>query len=105
MDSFEVHIDKNKLWSAINDASGTPRVIGDATSNITSAANALSAGFRTKLYYDKKKKKRVGNTQPRYVGDVERRKRSIVGIVHPKNYAAMKDNYLHNTLLKSVRKG
>jgi hypothetical protein len=43
----------------------------------------------------------VGGTQPAYVGDVRMGRRGYVGIVHPGNYAAMKDNYENNTLLKA----
>ena len=105
MGNFDVQIDEKKLWEAVNDADGTRRVIGDSISKITSAANSMSAGFRTGYFYDKKKKKRVGGTKPVFSGDVEKHGRSIVGIVHPKNYAAMKCNHQHNTLLKSLKRG
>ena len=50
--------------------------------------------------------KEVGGTQPRYVSEkaIETQGGSV-SIVHPKNYAAMKDNHLHNTLLKSMKRG
>ena len=86
-----------------------PQVKGYVTrlaSDIASTANALSSGFRTGYFYNKEKKKRVGGTQPHYVSEKAMEvSDGCVAIIHPKNYAAMKDNYLHNTLLKSMRKG
>lgn len=71
---------------------------------IASSANSLGAGFRTKkVHIDGKE---VGGTQPRYVSEKAiETKGGSVAIVHPKNYAAMKDNHLHNTLLKSMKRG
>ena len=62
----------------------------------------MSAGFRTGIYHDHETGETLGNTQPRYEGDVGPDKRFVVGIVYPKNYAAMKDNHKNNTLLKSI---
>ena len=103
MVSWDVHIDENKLWNVVNDASGTQKAITDATNRIAHTANSLGAGFRTKKVHIKGKE--VGGKQPRDVGSAQKMKRTFVGIVHPKNYAAMKDNHLHNTLLKSMRRG
>ena len=103
MDRWDVQIDEGKLWKAINDADGTQRMISDMASDMASMANALGSGFRTKRVSIKGKK--VGGTQPRYASDAKKFNRTFVGIVHPINYAAMKDNHLHNTLLKSMRKG
>lgn len=66
-------------------------------------ANASSADFRTGVYHRDHKSPHVGNTQPRYTGDVEDRDGYWpVGIVHPANYAAMRENMERNTLVKVV---
>lgn len=71
------------------------------TGQITSAANAASAGFRTGYYHRDHKSPAVGGTQPRYTGDVEEHDGWPVGLVNTGNYAAMKDNHQNNTLLKA----
>lgn len=98
-----IKIDENKLYEAIQNAEDLPEVLGEITSRITANANTLGSSFRTGLFYDRSIGQRVGDTQPEYGGDVKRKGRSMVGIVHPRNYAAMKDNYEHNTLLKAAR--
>lgn len=104
MGSFgvELFVDKEKIEEAIQDADGLPETLRGYVSQITAKANSLSSGYRTGYFYDRSKNQRFGGTQPKYSGDVKRVKRSVVGIIHPKNYAAMKDNHEHNTLLKSV---
>ena len=71
------------------------------TAQITARANALGSGFRTGHYHPNHRSPGVGGTQPASVGDVRMGNRGYVGIVHPANYAAMKDNYENNTLLKA----
>lgn len=81
--------------------------VGDAVteeaSYISGKANALGAGFRTGLYHRDHQSPAVGNTAPEYA--YEKAKAStrygFVASVHPANYAAMKDNHMHNTLLKA----
>ncbi len=97
-----VEIDDEKLREAIGDAPNLPDVLDDAVRQITRNANSLSAGYRTGIWHDPKTGERRGDTQPKYDGDVQRKRKGYVGIVHPKNYAAMKDNHEHNTLLKSL---
>lgn len=99
--SLVVKIDDKKLWSTINDADDLPELIDTAVKAVISNANGLSSGFRTEVVHIDGR--RVGGTQPIYGGDVSKRGRSTVGIVHPKNYAAIKDNYINNTMLKSLR--
>jgi len=65
-------------------------------------ANAMSAGYRTGLYHKDHQSPAIGNTQPVYDGDVRQMAHSVVGIVHTANYAAMRDNFESNTLLKAV---
>ena len=69
---------------------------------IADRANAMSSGFRTGLFYRNHESPPVGNTQPQYgykpaVNTAE----GSVALVIEKNYAAMKDDHLHNTLLKA----
>lgn len=83
-----------------------PQVKGALTEEanaIAARANGMSAGFRTGLYHHDHKSPAVGNTQPRYEAEAAHQfGRSSVALVHPANYAAMKDTHLHNTLLKSI---
>jgi len=102
MGDLKVVIDDAKLRKAINEASGTRQALNLAVDHITSRANSLGSGYRTAKYHRDHKSPAVGGTQPKYTGDVKTGKKGPIGIVHPKNYAAMKDNHLHNTLLKSV---
>ncbi|MBR3326767.1 MAG: hypothetical protein IKG22_05530 [Atopobiaceae bacterium] len=103
MASVEIDIDEEKLYMAVQDAEGTESALNEAVNAITSRANALSSGFRTGRYYDREAHELKGDTQPSYKGDVRRMGKTEVGIVYTANYAAMKDNMEHNTLLKSVR--
>lgn len=96
-----VKIDDKKLWSTINEADGLPELLDTAVKAVVSNANQSSAGFRTEVIHIDGR--RVGGTQPEYGGDVAKKGRTTVGIVHPKNYAAIKDNYINNTMLKSLR--
>ena len=91
--------DEKKLERAVREAEGLEAPLKEAVDSITSRANAMSSDFRTQLFY--RNGVRVGGTQPRYAGDVRRAKRLVVGLVYPKNYAAMRDNHENNTLLKS----
>ena len=102
MADFRVEIHRDKLRQAVQDAEGLPAALGEAVSQITAKANALGAGYRTGIWHDPETREERGDTQPVYEGDVQRRGKSQVGIVHPGNYAAMKDNHEHNTLLKSI---
>ena len=97
-----VDLDKKKLYETIQESEGLPSTLQGYVSQITGKANALSSGFRTEETRDYSTGQMVGGTQPRYAGDVEKKRNTVVGLIHPTNYAAMKDNYLHNTLLKSL---
>ena len=101
MGDLRVVIDDAKLNDAINNANGTREALKLATDHIISKANSLGSGYRTAKY----KHSTVGGKQPEYGGDVKKGKSGLIGIVHPTNYAAMKDNHLHNTMLKSVGGG
>lgn len=96
-----VVIDEVKLQNAVNNAQGMQSTLKSRVDAIVKQANALSSGFRTGRYFPNHKPPAVGNTQPSYKGDVKRGRKGPVGIVYTANYAAQKDNHLHNTLLKA----
>lgn len=98
-----VKIDEAALKRAVGHGDGMQQVLSSKVDEITNRANSMSAGFRTGLFYRDHKSPPVGNTQPKYGGSVQLGSKGWVGLVRPKNYAAMKDNHLHNTLLKSKR--
>lgn len=78
--------------------------VSELAGGIADRANSYGASFRTGYFYDKKKGKRVGGTQPKYSHEKAiETDDGCVSIVHPSNYAAMKDNHLHNTMLKAMR--
>lgn len=99
--SVKVDISQQSLEHAVGFAEGTAQALRSMTDGITGSANALSSGFRTGIYYVDHKAPHVGGTQPEYAGSVRLGRKGYVGIVHPANYAAMKDNYMNNTLLKA----
>ena len=107
MADMDVQIDMEKVKRAIGQSEGVAGEMQKAVKRLTASANGMCAGYKTGYFYDREKGKRVGGTQAVYEGDVERlgRYRWPYGIVHPANYAAMKDNYEHNTLLKAVSHG
>lgn len=102
MASFTVTINEGKLRKAVQDADGLPPLLDEAVSKIAANANAMSAGFRTGIFHDHATGETRGDTQPRYAANVEKHGSSQVGLVYTANYSAMKDNHLHNTLLKSI---
>ena len=103
MGSLDVKWDMEEVKLAMGEDEGIRAQIEEITRGKTASANALSSGFRTERYTDEETKEQKGDTAPRYDGNVERhgKHRWPTGIVYTANYAAMKDNYLHNTLLKA----
>lgn len=99
--SCSVELDLTALQQLAGNDSLVRGALDARTAQITARANALGSGFRTGHYHPNHRSPGVGGTQPAYVGDVRMGHRGYVGIVHPANYAAMKDNYENNTLLKS----
>lgn len=75
--------------------------VSAAVERTASRAGSLSSGYRTGLYHRDHESPAVGDTQPRYAGDVQDFEGWPVGIVYTGNYAAMKDNFENNTLLKA----
>lgn len=73
-------------------------------SAISANANSLSSGFRTGIYHDPAEGgKRKGGTPAQYASKpAKSTDNGAVALVYTANYAAQKDNMLHNTLLKAV---
>ena len=95
MDSFEV--DPQKLWRMACRTDAMYQLIRRNADRICSNANSMGSTFKTERY------KGSGGTSPKYVADTQRPKGIVpVGMVYTGNYAAMKDNMKHNTLLKSL---
>lgn len=84
------------------DATQLPKVLAELDKLAQSraeAANSMSAAFKTKEVTIKGVRK--GGKSPNYIAKrAEARGQSSVALVVTGNYAAMKDNYEHNTLLK-----
>lgn len=82
---------------------GVADAVTDGASQICGRANALGSGFRTGYYHRDHKSPAVGGTAPAYGYEKAERstKYGYVSTVHPLNYAAMKDTYENNTLLKA----
>lgn len=102
MADVEFRIDKKKLERLAYSSEQTRSMVEQKTHNVQSTAAMLSAGFRTGLYYRDHKTPAVGGTEPYWKANVKKYGVKPVGIVVTGNYAAMKDNHLHNTLLKSL---
>lgn len=98
---MRIEVDRKSAINAVNNAPGVEDALNSATQLIVSQANLLGLGYETPIWHDHKTGETKGGTAPEYAGDVRRVKKAPIGIVHPANYAAMKDNYLHNTLLKA----
>lgn len=102
MADMHININKEKLWRLVCKSDGTYQLVRGATDKIANSANAMSSGFRTQKYHRDHKSPAVGGTQPKYTANTGRPKGIVpVGIVYTGNYAAQKDNKLHNTLLKA----
>ena len=96
MDS-EFNIDPEKLWRMACKSDGMYQLVRKAADQVCSKANSMGSTFKTEKYRDR------GGTSPKYMANTGRPKGTVpVGIVYTANYAAMKDNMKHNTLLKSL---
>ena len=81
---------------------GLKSVLSTIAWSIASKASANSAGFRTERTTDWETGEKMGGKSPLYLAKNARmRGGKSVAIVYTGNYAAAKDNTLHNTLLKS----
>ena len=100
-DVVYVDIDESKLSKAITEADGVKDALREKSRDMASSANSMSASFETEQTVNWATGEHVGGTRPEYGYDVKHTNNGYVGIVMPKNYAAMKDNCEHNTLLKA----
>ena len=103
---ISVVIDGEKLERAVQEGKGTRAAVKAEADSIRSRANSLGAAYPTERTVRWATREHVGGTVPDYRADVQtfRAKGGIekpVGIVYTGNYAAMKDNHNHNTLLKA----
>lgn len=90
-------IDEQKLWRMACKSDGMYQIVRKSADKVASKANSMGAGFKTQKYKGK------GGKSPKYVANTLRPRGIVpVGIVYTGNYAAMKDNMQHNTLLKSL---
>ena len=106
MADVEIRIDQRKLKKLALESDGTYQMVRAARDRVDATANSLGSSFRTGYYHRDHKSPAVGGTQPKYGGDTQRFRsggvNAPVGIVYTANYAAQKDNMLHNTLLKAL---
>ena len=99
--NVRVEIDQDKLERAVWFAEGTRDLIREDAKQRKAFANALAAGYRSGLWYDKSQGKKIGNTPAHYESSVKKTQKGYVGMVYTANYAAQKENHQHNTLLKA----
>lgn len=99
--TVKVDINQKSLERAVNFASGTGTALNNESLKIAAKANALSAGYRTPKWHDHETGETKGDTPARYDGNSKLGRKGYVGIVFTANYAAQKENHLHNTLLKA----
>ena len=100
MGSTKIVVDDNSVMRAINASPGIKPLLKKHGQAIASRADSLGAGYRTAKYYDREAGELKGGKRPEYGATLGTR--YVLCLVHPENYAAMKDNYLHNTLLKAI---
>lgn len=103
MGKMDIHWDVNALKKAISESDDIRAEMCEITRKKAASANLMSASFRTQEFVDGETRARKGDKAPKYDWDVELHgpDRWPTGIVYTRNYAAMKDNMLHNTLLKA----
>lgn len=96
-----VDIDDEALQAAANQADNIEQALLARTEEICATANSYGASFETERTVVWATKEHVGGTQPEYKASIKKSGQGPVGMVVTGNYAAAKDNYLHNTLLKA----
>lgn len=103
MGDVTVDVDVSRAWNLACRSEQMYQLIRQETDKRASRANSLSSGYKTGKYHKDHKSPAVGGTSPRYVAHTDRPKGPVpVGIVYTGNYAAQKENMLHNTLLKCI---
>lgn len=86
----------------VQDMEGMRNALTTIAWTLAARATANSAGFRTEKTINYATGEHVGGKSPLYLAkDAVFRKNHSVALVYTGNYAAAKDNTLHNTLLKS----
>lgn len=86
----------------VQDMEGMRNALSKIAWTLAARASANSAGFRTERTINYATKEQVGGTPPLYLAkDAIFTRGHSVALVYTGNYAAAKDNTLHNTLLKS----
>lgn len=110
MASATIKVEMNPDWKeAIKTLPGVRGVVTKEAKKICDNANSLSSGFRSGIYHDKKTNSTIGNTPAQYGSmsakvypDRDDVGSTSVALVYTKNYAAQKDNLMHNTLAKAI---
>ena len=100
MGSDKIEIDEKSVMNAIYNSQGIKPMLLKYGQRIAGRANSLGAGYRTPKWHDHETGETKGGKQPEYGATLGNRR--VICLVHPENYAAMKDNYLHNTMLKAL---
>lgn len=95
-----VEVDIKSIERAIYQSEGTKPALKKLGDSIAARANSLGAGYTTPKWHDHDTGEVKGGKRPEYGATLGSRR--VLCIVHPENYAAMKDNYLHNTMLKAI---
>ena len=102
MANARVEVNKEAAWNICIRQDALYQLIRSETDKRASRANALGAGYKTGKYHKDHKSPAIGGMSPKYVAHTGRPRGAVpVGIVYTGNYAAQKDNMLHNTLLKA----
>lgn len=99
MADVKVEVNMDSVEKAIYSSPGTKPALLKMGQGIARQANSIGAGYKTPRWHDHKTGEVKGGKSPEYGATAGTRK--CICIVHPENYAAMKDNYKHNTLLKA----
>ena len=102
MGDVRIEVDMNAAWRVAYKSDGLYQMVRQETDKRASRANSLSSGFKTDKYHRDHKSPAVGGTSPEYKPHTRRNPDVPVGIVYTGNYAAKKENMLHNTLLKCI---
>lgn len=96
-----VVLDEEKLRKAATEGQGVADALESEARAIAGRANRLSSGFRTQETTVYATGEHVGGTQPDYGSMAPTSIKNPHALVYTGNYAAMKDNYENNTLLKA----
>lgn len=96
----KIVVDNESIMRAIYASPEIKPVLKKHGDSIAARANALGAGYVTPKWHDHETGETKGGKRPEYGATLASRR--TMCFVHPENYSAMKDNYLHNTMLKAI---